>query len=203
MKTKKAKIIIISILICTICYTGCMEFWLGPEEESEYIGNLHIPDSLKFTYKAGDTVIFASSQDADMFDTFKITTHSHQTPVFNDDVTKVIGQKEVFYLSYQNKRNQWFSLIIYYNTKETILEEISYTHTTQNQQRCETYTYFSKIGDYAIENKIYHNVIYTEACTVLMFDIYRNMEYGLISYTTIDNETFYFHKHIPSNLQTK
>ncbi len=204
MKTKKAKIIIISILILTICYTGCMEFWLGPEEEeSEYIGNLHIPDSLKFTYKAGDTVIFASLQDANMLDTFRLDTSSYMHPIINDNGTKKIGTKEIFYLSYNKEDAYRFSLCIFCSTDTSISEYIGYSHTTLQQNRCDTDGNYTKIGDYAIENKIYHNVIYTEACTVLMFDIYRNMEYGLISYTTIDNETFYFHKHIPINLQTK
>ncbi len=204
MKTKKAKIIIISILILTICYTGCMEFWLGPEEEeSEYVGDLYIPDSLKFPHKDGDTVIFTSSKDADLLDTFIIETYSYLHPIFNKDATKQIGNEEVYVLIYKREEAYWFNLKIYYDTEESIWEGIELTHGAVNQQFCETDGNYTTIGDYTIGNKTYHNVIYTEACTVLMFDIYRNMEYGLISYTTIDNETFYFHKHIPINLQTK
>ena len=157
--------------------------------------HIYIPDSLKFQYNTGDTMIFRCLTDSTViYDTFRLGIRSEMEPIISSDFTHAEGEEEIIFLDYNGNNNRTLELEI----DHTGYIKFNYI----NNNRCICYPYRSECTlytDIALNNTIYHNVYYSPACSTFYYDIYRNVEKGLISYTNAEGQTYYLYKYIPTN----
>ncbi len=174
----KTKYILITILLLVI--TGChwAEWFERPDEPYR---RLYVPDSLRFPYETGDTMIFRCvTNNTVIYDTFELEKSSQMYQ----------GAYERVYLKYKNAK-KLFSL------QETY--KIAYGHMTVfykvDTNSCQIMSYNSFYEEIELNNIVYKNVKFSEYYKEYI-TVYVNTENGLIRYITPENYIFDIFKYI-------
>ncbi len=149
LKIKKMRVklkIVITLLIFAFFLSSCSwDEWLHPPEVPR--SDLFIPDSLKFQQKTGDTVIFTSTGDSVVYDTFRLenTSYMRMSPVYEYNEVVDVIEYELNYLNYNNKTTELSLEKIYYN------EELIF-HNGANGRGSYTSKYYLELFDLGIIN---------------------------------------------------
>ena len=187
MKSKHLIIATLLLLFFASCNWG--EWFRKP------FYHIYIPDSLKFQYNTGDTMIFRCMTDSTViYDTFRLGIRSVMGTIVSSDFTHAEGEQELIFLDYNGSNKETLELELFYDGY------IKFKYIYNKKSICYSYrSDCSLYTDIVLDNTRYHNVYYSPACSSFYFNIYRNVEKGLISYTNAEGQTYYLYKYIPTN----
>ncbi len=205
----KTNIIKITAIITAILLMGAISSCKWFKKDPPPYKYLYIPDSLKFPQNTGDSAIFRCiMQDTVIYDTFYIEKTTSMEPYVEqlEDGYHQTGEYEEETILYKNNHFEIKIKHEYYAYPEDMLYiKLLLILDMKSSNKCGCTTSGTSVQNYTITNNFsinntyYKDVVYTKQCGYCFYDIYRNIQNGLLSYTTNDSLTYNLYKYISIN----